>query len=623
MENRGFDASTQKSLFQERFGDTVTFYSDGYDSTDKKSGAFFDIVTSMRSAKKKICITGWTLSPAQLFTYAESDGLIVEISLPKLFVECASKGVKVNAIIWRNLTPDFYTDTDTFNIVVEKQAKIKAKEICELDLDKNVKAEKKKILSNIVIKFSDTQLGYSDHAKMVIVDSMNLYLGGLDLTKGRTDIKTWHDCHCRIQKNMNVLQEYDASSSGSVVDDAQELFDARFKLQLTDKEKIKRDVRVMMYTNVSIGSPIPQLFELYHVKMLKKSHTIVEDHLKSKYQQQHSEEKQKSQPQNHQAKERIRLLTAVRKENFDPKGKIRPGFDWEKNTHTRELLTSQIDAIRKARYFIYMESQFFIGPHKDKTTGKTIEGPNLVIIALLNKIKEKIRNGEKFHFYCQLPYRPEGGRDEFLVHTLLRKQWNTMQWFISEINETVKYYNEKNDSSKPKSVSDYITFTNLGCHNENKSAEHGYEMKYTHSKLMIVDDDIAFIGSNNCNERSNKGNRDHEVCLRIQGYPAIKKYRQTLMAQQLGVTTDAIIDVETKIGGIQSSDFVKLMHEKLDDNLAHLYLSKNQQPRGTPWGNVPRVDLVKGIRPPHVPKQTPKIVAVSQASSDWAYKITK
>ena len=37
------------------------------------------------------------------------------------------------------------------------------------------------------------------------------------------------------------------------------------------------------------------------------------------------------------------------------------------------------------------------------------------------------------------------------------------------------------------------------------------EQVYIHSKLMIVDDDIAILGSANINDRSMKGSRDSEV----------------------------------------------------------------------------------------------------------------
>lgn len=42
------------------------------------------------------------------------------------------------------------------------------------------------------------------------------------------------------------------------------------------------------------------------------------------------------------------------------------------------------------------------------------------------------------------------------------------------------------------------------------------ELIYVHSKLMIVDDMVAIIGSANINDRSLLGNRDSELAIVVQ-----------------------------------------------------------------------------------------------------------
>jgi phospholipase D1/2 len=39
------------------------------------------------------------------------------------------------------------------------------------------------------------------------------------------------------------------------------------------------------------------------------------------------------------------------------------------------------------------------------------------------------------------------------------------------------------------------------------------EIIYIHSKLMIIDDEVALIGSANINDRSLNGNRDSELAI--------------------------------------------------------------------------------------------------------------
>lgn len=42
------------------------------------------------------------------------------------------------------------------------------------------------------------------------------------------------------------------------------------------------------------------------------------------------------------------------------------------------------------------------------------------------------------------------------------------------------------------------------------------EIVYVHSKIMIIDDSIALIGSANINDRSLKGTRDSELAVVIE-----------------------------------------------------------------------------------------------------------
>ena len=62
---------------------------------------------------------------------------------------------------------------------------------------------------------------------------------------------------------------------------------------------------------------------------------------------------------------------------------------------------------------------------------------------------------------------------------------------------------------------EYITF--LGLRNHGKIGGRPVtEIIYLHSKLMIVDDCRAILGSANINDRSMSGDRDSEICILIQ-----------------------------------------------------------------------------------------------------------
>jgi phospholipase D1/2 len=64
-------------------------------------------------------------------------------------------------------------------------------------------------------------------------------------------------------------------------------------------------------------------------------------------------------------------------------------------------------------------------------------------------------------------------------------------------------------------IDDYIFFFGLRNHGILESKPHT-EIIYVHSKLMIVDDKRAIIGSANINDRSLCGNRDSELAIVIE-----------------------------------------------------------------------------------------------------------
>lgn len=546
-----------QTLFKKRAGNKVEFYSDAYKNSEKNSGAFNDILRSIADAEKSVLLTGWTLSPTEEFSYVDKNGNKITTTLPKLFALKALGNTYISALIWNNIAPDFSSDTKNFNKILEEEIKKLAKK--EAKGTTTAKQLEKRMRSNLNIKFSETHLGYSDHAKMVITDSEKLYMGGLDLTINRSNIDTWHDCHCRI--------------TGPSVEDAITLFSNRFKAQSSHKGKDAETEQKLIDIQAAVNNQ-----PAANNKPLPNKGTM-------------------------------QLLTAVRKEYYDPNGSnVSKDFNWEKGTHTTEILQSQIQAIRAAENFIYMENQFFTGPNE------TVAGPNQVIVELLAKIKQKILAGEEFHFYCQLPFRPEGDHNDILVETILRKQWKTMQWFIESIKSEIEAYN-KDNKDNPKSVHDYITFSNIGFHKEGKQTENGFEMKYTHSKLMIIDDNVAFIGSNNCNERSNKGNRDHEICMCMKGYDEIETYRKELMEQHFGK------ECMDKVANMQPGDnsFSSTVQSQLLNNLK----KKDGNVKSTPWGNINPKYLELGNTPPHVTEHTHKAVAAVQTASQWAYKFPR
>ena len=96
---------------------------------------------------------------------------------------------------------------------------------------------------------------------------------------------------------------------------------------------------------------------------------------------------------------------------------------------------------------------------------------------------------------------------------------------------------------------DYIQFFGLRTHGI-VAEQPETEIVYVHSKLLVVDDERAIIGSANINERSMRGSRDSEVCVLIEDGPQrqvrehtvsadIHSLRMRLFQEHFGIDLDA------------------------------------------------------------------------------------
>ena len=183
-----------------------------------------------------------------------------------------------------------------------------------------------------------------------------------------------------------------------------------------------------------------------------------------------------------------------------------------------------ITAIRRAKHFIYIENQYFMGSAYSWRTDKETNTHNTIPREIVNKIISKIGIGERFAVYICIPMYPEGDPTSVPSQEILYWQRCTMDSMYSKVAEAI---NAHNLDTKP---TDYLMFYCLGKretkdqrpdHLEDpeedtpaclavKSLRHPI---YVHSKLMIVDDDYIIIGSANINQRSMAGSRDTEIAM--------------------------------------------------------------------------------------------------------------
>ncbi|XP_075479863.1 phospholipase D alpha 1 [Primulina tabacum] len=237
------------------------------------------------------------------------------------------------------------------------------------------------------------------------------------------------------------------------------------------------------------------------------------------------------------------------------------------NIIDRSIQDAYIHAIRRAKDFIYIENQYFLGScfgwdgHDIKV--EDIGAMHLIPKELSLKIVSKIEAGERFTVYIVVPMWPEGIPESASVQAILDWQRRTMEMMYKDIiqalqakgivedprnyltffclgNREVKRSGEYEPSEQPEPDTDYL-----------KAQEARRFMIYVHAKMMIVDDEYIIIGSANINQRSMDGARDSEIAMgAYQPYhlanrqPArgqIHGFRMSLWYEHLGMLDETFL----------------------------------------------------------------------------------
>lgn len=200
------------------------------------------------------------------------------------------------------------------------------------------------------------------------------------------------------------------------------------------------------------------------------------------------------------------------------------------NIIDRSIQDAYINAIRRAKDFIYIENQYFLGSSygwkPDDIKVEDIGALHLIPKELSLKIVSKIEAGEPFRVYIVVPMWPEGLPESASVQAILDWQRRTMEMMYADIVQALRA--KQIYDANPK---DYLTFFCLANREVKKNGEYipkeepeedsDYKraqenrrfMIYVHAKMMIVDDEYIIIGSANINQRSMDGSRDSEIAM--------------------------------------------------------------------------------------------------------------
>lgn len=242
------------------------------------------------------------------------------------------------------------------------------------------------------------------------------------------------------------------------------------------------------------------------------------------------------------------------------------------NIIDRSIQDAYINAIRRAKNFIYIENQYFLGSSfdwsPDDIKPEDINALHLIPKELSLKIVSKIEAGERFTVYVVVPMWPEGIPESASVQAILDWQRRTMDMMYKDVVQALR---AKGSDENPRN---YLTFFCLGNREVKKSGE--YEpserpdpdtdyaraqearrfMIYVHAKMMIVDDEYIIIGSANINQRSMDGARDSEIAmgayqpyhlsLREPARGEVHGFRLSLWYEHLGMLDDTFLAPESE-----------------------------------------------------------------------------
>ncbi|KAI5658646.1 hypothetical protein M9H77_27439 [Catharanthus roseus] len=191
---------------------------------------------------------------------------------------------------------------------------------------------------------------------------------------------------------------------------------------------------------------------------------------------------------------------------------IRSVSHWSAGTSQTEdsIQQAYCSMIEKAEHFIYIENQFFIsGLSGDETI------QNRILDALYKRILQAHKEQKCFRVIVVIPLLPgfQGGLDDSGAATVRA----IMHWQYRTISRGKHSILHNLYTLLGAQTPNYISFYGLRAHG--RLSDGGplvTSQVYVHSKVMIVDDQIALVGSSNINDRSLLGSRDSEICVLIE-----------------------------------------------------------------------------------------------------------
>ncbi|KAL8927054.1 MAG: hypothetical protein Q9208_002600 [Pyrenodesmia sp. 3 TL-2023] len=499
----------------------------------------WNVSRAISMAKDVIYIHDWWLTP-ELYMRRPA-AISQKWRLDRLLQRKAREGVKVFVIVYRNINSAIPIDSEYTKFSL-------------LDLHPNV------FVQRSPNQIRQNTFFWAHHEKLVIVDHMVAFVGGIDLCFGRWDTPQ----HTVVDDKLTGFELSDMPKdadhcqlwpgkdySNPRVQDFYAL-DKPYE-EMYDRSKVPRmpwhDIAMQV-----VGQPARDLtrhfVQRWNFILRQRKPTRPTPFLLPPPDFQHAD------------------LEALGLDGTCEVQMLRSTTWWSIGTPDKtecSIMNAYLKMVEQSDHFVYIENQFFV-------TSCEVEGTKIengIGDALVERIVRAAQNGEDWRAVIVIPLMPGfqntvDSQDGTSIRLIMQCQFRSISRGESSIFGRLHA-----QGIEPE---DYIQFYGLrswGRIGPDKRLV--TEQLYIHAKCMIVDDRIAIIGSANINERSMLGSRDSECAAVVRDTDMLwskmneqpylvgrfpHTLRMRLMREHLGIDVDAVMEEE-----MQHDEFEHEMNE--------------------------------------------------------------
>lgn len=505
----------------------------------------WQVSRAIDNAKDFIYIHDWWLSP-ELYMRRPA-AISQKWRLDRLLLRKAQEGVKIFVIVYRNIESAIPIDSEYTKWAL-------------LDLHENICVQRSPN------QFRQNQFFWAHHEKLVVVDNMMAFCGGVDLCFGR-----WDDpCHSLTDDKLTGFElDHDTPRdsehcqmwpgkdySNPRVQDFYAL-DRPYE-EMYDRTKVPR----MPWHDISmqiVGQPARDIGRHF----VQRWNYILRQRIPSRP----TPVLIPPPEYDHEELEKLGMTGSCQVQI------LRSASPWSMGTPNKvehSIMNAYCDMIEKSEHFVYIENQFYI-------SSCTVEGSpihNKIGDALVERIVRAHRQGEKWQACLVIPLMPGfqnsvDSQDGTSVRLIMQCQYRSICRGDSSLFGRLRAVNIEPEA--------YIRFYSLRTWGKIGPRQClTTEQLYIHAKCMVVDDRHAIIGSANINERSMLGSRDSEVAALVTDLNMIPSFmggkpymvgefphtlRVRLQREHLGIDVDALY----------RRDQMEVERQEQDAEMDHIY----------------------------------------------------